>query len=247
MNKALYGILWFVLWILVFTSINQSSLFTDASESSEGLIEQLDAILVSPKFDDRDYCVSIMEKTNTLAAIFDEDTVPYLAMMYIHANLKVKVSNMPLPVAQEEVPEVVADEKELHNAAQKQQDTEVSITNEYRGTTWYPLPPKEKEAAKSDTAAADLGGFNVWRKAAPTTVQRSVRKMASDAPSYKYQVDSDLYNIDCTQKRCVDSCLNLDAGYSESLCKKECISDVCLEVKANNKLLGREINFAPKN
>gem|GEM_PF-6205918 len=55
MNKALFGILGFALGALVFTSVNQSKLFTDASQSGDALIEQLDGILAHPRFDNRDY------------------------------------------------------------------------------------------------------------------------------------------------------------------------------------------------
>ncbi len=252
MNKSLYWILWFVLWILVFTSINNGRLFTDASKSNEWIIEQLDGILANQKFNNRDYAVSIMDKSGALADLFEKDSVPYLAMKYINVNLKIKIDSMPKPIVKKAVEEAVVEKAEddssedLHNSAEKEKTTEVQKSNDYRGTTWFPLPPKQKVAKEAPVDTnTDLWWFNMGKQEAPASAKVSTKQYVSNPIAYKYLVDWHLHTDSCAQKTCVASCLNSDLWYPESVCVEQCVSAVCMEIKKKNKLKSREISFAP--
>jgi len=240
MNKALFGILGFALGALVFTSVNQSKLFTDASQSGDALIEQLDGILAHPRFDNRDYTLWIIEKTQTLSEIFAEDSTPYLAMRYLNASLKAKVKKMPAPVIKEE------EKEEVHNAAE-QGTTTTTTNNEYKGTAAFPVAPKLKEQAAPAAKAApvkELNGFNMGRQAAPEKSLKSTRKWVSNVPSYKYEIDGKTYDTNCRQLECMMACVNLKKAPSEATCAKQCVADVCLDVKKHGKLSMHTIKYA---
>ncbi len=262
MKNAIFGLLWFLLGMFVFASINNSDgIFTDASQQSWAeLIDQLDSILAWSKFDNKDYVTNVITKTEALLEILPADSLPYLAIKYINASLVVKVKTLKAPepvieITDEDVNEAtdeaieVAEEEEIHNAGEK------INSNDYQEKVAFPWLNNMKNNSKKDTWAIDpeleekLGSFNTGRKSAPEKVIRGTpNKSASNTTSYKYDINNKTYDIACVQLECMNSCLNMDQQPSEATCKKQCVSSVCLDVKKRKKwkLTQYEIEYAPK-
>jgi hypothetical protein len=134
----------------------------------------LDEILENPKFDNRQYSISIIEKTEALSDIFAEDSIPYLAMKYISVKLSSKVKTLPILPLEEEVVEDI--EEETHNAAEiieeeaeeEAEETKTTTSNEYNNGFLLPVNKEKIEAPKGKMPTdEDLSGFNLGKQEIP--------------------------------------------------------------------------------
>ncbi len=252
--------------MLVFTTVNKGNLFTDASESSDVLIGQLDGILAMDKFNDKSYSMSIIEKADALSAVFPADTTPHLAMRYISAVLTVKVSAMIEADIEAEAKHAVADNFEAAPAMEapvaeeviedegEEPTTSKTTTTEYRGNTGN-LPmiaPKMqvKEEAKAEPTGepAQVKWLSFGRQQAPKAedIVKPKKKTVSNVNRFNTVIDGNYYDpATCSERSCVDFCLNMDAEYSEATCMTQCVATVCTQMKSQNKkwFAARKITF----
>ena|GEM_PF-3699688 len=164
--------------MLVFTTVNQGNLFTDASQSNDDVILQIEGIAAMDKFNDKAYTLSIIEKISVIQGILPADSTAALAIEYLGALLSVKVSTLP------DTPTIPAPVEEAHSAPEAEvpaaeaarevpaaevareeaQTTKTTTDNAYRGTanTLPMIAPalqvkeEDKTQENSDEQAADL-------------------------------------------------------------------------------------------
>jgi len=118
MKNAILIVGGFVFGLLVAAGLsNTTNLFSDASQSGTELLDQVDQMMASSRFDDKANVDRVVSKTTDVLPLLPEGSQAHLVISYIQQTLIAKSKRMtpkpvpapaPQPMAQEEEVEDVA-------------------------------------------------------------------------------------------------------------------------------------------
>ena len=246
MKNAILIVGGFVFGLLVAAGLsNTTNLFSDASQSGTELLDQVDQMMASSRFDDKTNVDRVVSKTTDILPLLPEGSQAHLVISYIQQTLIAKSKRMmpkptPAPIPQpvetevEEVEDVAAAAEAIEEEVVEEVEdvfNSAPSSNNYFGGFEQPAlrGTAPTEPVDADTAKK-VDWWNIWRQDIP---EKKVRERKSYlTPEFKYIIDGKTYDSKCVQVESLNLCMEIN-NHNESMlssCRTQSIAAGCLEM-----------------